>query len=203
VLDAALAIVRSDGVDGLTMRGLAAKLGVAVTAIYWHVGDRQAVLDGLVDRIIAGFGKIRVRGRTPTARLMSIGRSLRANLLDQPDLVGLVHEQGRIPVLFLPAQRLVARELVAAGLRGSRAALAVHAFLRHIVGSVVLERTEDRSPRQRETVADLWAREPFPPDAALSRQLARPVDREALFEFSLAALVEALTRPTTVSAPSP
>ena len=52
----------ADGSDRLTIRGLAAKLGVAVTAIYWHVGDKQALFDGLADRIIAQLGEVTVRG---------------------------------------------------------------------------------------------------------------------------------------------
>src|ERR1700753_897825 len=83
VLQAALAIVRADGADRLTIRGLAAKLGVAVTAIYWHVGDKQALLDGLVDRIIPDIGEVAAGGRGPEARLVSAGRSLRRSLLEQ------------------------------------------------------------------------------------------------------------------------
>lgn len=192
VLDVAFDMLGRDGLDGLTMRALAAKLGVAVTAIYWHVGDKQALLDELVDRIIAEVGEVRIVGATPSERLLSIGRSLRQNLLDQPHLVALVHRQGRTPVLFLPAQRIVAEELTKAGLHGADAALAVHAFLRLVIGSVILERTEERSPEQRETVEELWARERSGLDRDLATYLARPVDRDELFEFSLAGLVHSL-----------
>ena len=63
MLDAALQILESEGVDGLTIRGLAAKLGVAATAIYWHVGDKQALLDGVAERVIDQLGEVSVRGR--------------------------------------------------------------------------------------------------------------------------------------------
>jgi TetR/AcrR family tetracycline transcriptional repressor len=195
VLDVAYEILDAQGIDGLTMRGLAAKLGVAATAVYWHVGDKQAVLDALVDRIIADVGEVEVHGEDPAERLMAIGRSLRQNLLEQPHLVALVHRQGRTPVMFLPAQRVVAEQLEAAGLRGDEAALAVHAFLRHVIATVILERTEERGPEQRETVEDLWAREELAMDPDLAARLAQPVDRDELFEFSLRALVDALTSP--------
>jgi hypothetical protein len=96
-------------------------------------------------------------------------------------------------VMFLPAQRVVAEELVAAGLRGPEVALAVHAFLRHVIGSVILERTEERSPEQRESGEELWARERGALDPEVAAQLARPVERERLFDFSLQALVRSLT----------
>jgi AcrR family transcriptional regulator len=193
VLDAAYEILDAEGIDGLTVRGLAAKLGVAATAIYWHVGDKQALLDALVDRIIADVGEVEVHGADPAQRLVAIGSSLRAKLLEQPHLIALVHRQGRTPVMFLPAQRVVAEQLEAAGHRGAEAALAVHAFLRHVIGSVILERTEERSPEQRETVEDLWAREELAIDPELAARLAEPVDRDELFDFSLRTLVEALT----------
>lgn len=50
VLDAAFAIVDADGADALTMRRLAASLGVAAMAIYNHFADRDAILDALAER---------------------------------------------------------------------------------------------------------------------------------------------------------
>jgi AcrR family transcriptional regulator len=44
----ALAIVDSDGLSALTMRRLAADLGVEAASIYYHVPNKQALLDGAV-----------------------------------------------------------------------------------------------------------------------------------------------------------
>ncbi|HEX4776687.1 MAG TPA: TetR family transcriptional regulator, partial [Acidimicrobiia bacterium] len=41
IVDEALGIVERDGVDQLSMRKLAAQLGVQPTSIYWHVGGRE------------------------------------------------------------------------------------------------------------------------------------------------------------------
>src|SRR5450755_776961 len=95
VLDAGMQILQTEGIDGLTIRGLAGKLGVAATAIYWHVGDKQALLDGLAERVVAQLGEVSVRGRTPASRIISIVSSLREKLLERSDLVALVHRQGR------------------------------------------------------------------------------------------------------------
>jgi AcrR family transcriptional regulator len=192
ILDAALHIVETEGVERLTIRALAAKLGVAVTAIYWHVGDKQALLDGLVERIIAQIGEAEVRGRGPEQRIVSIGRSLRRHLLDRPDLVWVVHRQGRTAALFQPARRVLVRELTAAGLHGADAALAVQAILNHVVGSVLVDRQVERQPAQRQTPEELWTAEDVPDAPALLEHLVHPIEPDELFDFSLGVLVRAL-----------
>lgn len=187
-----MSIVESDGVDRLTVRALAAKLGVAVTAVYWHVGDKQALLDGLVDRIIGQIGEVSVRGRGAEARLVSVGRSLRRSLLGQPGLVGLVHRQGRTAALFQPARRVLVRELLDAGLVGADAALAVHAILNLVVGSVLIDRQVERQPLQHDEPQELWTADDVPGTPELLRQLTRPVDEEELFDYSLRVLVRAV-----------
>lgn len=65
VLETAAALVRQHGPDALTMRRLAAELGTAVTSIYWHVGNRESLLDALVERTVDDLDTIRPRGATP------------------------------------------------------------------------------------------------------------------------------------------
>ena len=194
VLDTAFEILESDGIERLTVRALAAKLGVAVTAIYWHVGDKQAVLDGLVERIIAQLGPVQVRGRAPEERIMSIGRSLRQTLLRQPDLVAVVHRQGRTAALFQPARQVLVRELAGAGLHGADAALAVQAVLNLIIGSVLVDRQLERQPAQQQTPEELWTADDVPDAPELLEHLTHPVDEEKVFDFSLGVLVRTLVR---------
>jgi AcrR family transcriptional regulator len=44
LLDEALAIIRAEGVDGLTLREIGARLGVSRTALYRHFADKRALL---------------------------------------------------------------------------------------------------------------------------------------------------------------
>ena len=57
VLVAAGSLVRRHGPAALTMRRLAAELGTAVTSIYWHVGNRESLLDALVRADRRGAGR--------------------------------------------------------------------------------------------------------------------------------------------------
>ena len=53
-VEAALAIVAAQGLDGLTMRSLADRLQVKAASLYWHVRDRRDLLELLADSILAG-----------------------------------------------------------------------------------------------------------------------------------------------------
>jgi AcrR family transcriptional regulator len=51
ILDASLALLDEDGELGLTMRTLAARLGVTPMSLYHHVSDRAGLLRALSDRV--------------------------------------------------------------------------------------------------------------------------------------------------------
>lgn len=193
VLAAAGRLVRDQGPQALTMRRLAAELGTAVTSIYWHVGNRESLLDALVTRAIREMGEIRPSGRTPAARIVSVARALRRGLLDRPQLVAMVHERGPVERLFRPAQQALVREVRAAGLRGVRAAHAVRALQFHVTGHVLAERAGGPGPVPHPAECDPWdARSAADGDPALARALTRPTDPERLFLTSVRALVDGL-----------
>jgi AcrR family transcriptional regulator len=194
VLDAGMQILETDGIEGLTIRGLAAKLGVAATSIYWHVGDKQALLDGLAERVISQLSEVSVRGRDPADRIVSIASSLRRTLLERAELVALVHRQGRTAALFQPARRVLVTELTGAGLDGASAAVGVQSVLNLVIGSVLLDRQLERQPAQRQTPEELWSPEDVPDGPELLAHLSRPIDEEELFDYTLGALVETITR---------
>ncbi|MFF9055073.1 TetR/AcrR family transcriptional regulator [Streptomyces erythrochromogenes] len=192
VLDAAASLVKQRGPAALTMRGLAAALGTAVTSIYWHVGNRESLLDALVERTVQEMGSISPVGRTPAQRIESVARILRRELRERPHLIAMVHERGLTERMFLPAQQALVHEVHAAGLRGARAADAVRAVQFQIVGFLLVERNRERSPAQSPAESELWYPAAAPHDPALARALARPADPERLFLLSVRALVTAL-----------
>ncbi|WP_395244157.1 TetR/AcrR family transcriptional regulator C-terminal domain-containing protein [Agromyces sp. MMS24-K17] len=53
VLQAALRLADDDGIDALTMRALAERLGVEAMSIYYHLPNKDAILDGLVEAVFA------------------------------------------------------------------------------------------------------------------------------------------------------
>jgi len=57
IVQAALDLLDKAGMDGLTMRALAARLGVQAPALYWHVRSKQALLDEMATRIWRHIGE--------------------------------------------------------------------------------------------------------------------------------------------------
>lgn len=200
VLDAAASLVMQHGPAALTMRGLAAELGTAVTSIYWHVGNRESLLDALVERTVEEMGAIRPTGRTPADRILAVARILRRELRRRPHLIAMVHERGLTERMFLPAQQALVHEVHAAGLRGAQAAEAVRAVQFQVVGYLLVERNRERSPAQSPAESELWDPAAAPHDPALARALARPADPDRLFLLSVRALVHALLAPGAADA---
>ena len=53
VLQAAVALADTAGLDGFSMRGLAEELGVVPMALYKHVANKDELLDGMVDIVFS------------------------------------------------------------------------------------------------------------------------------------------------------
>ena len=89
IVAAAFRQLEADGLDGLTMRRLAAALGVQAPALYWHVGDKAELL-GLMARDIYAAAYAGVTGAASWREwLRSFGEALRRSLAAHRDGVRL------------------------------------------------------------------------------------------------------------------
>jgi TetR/AcrR family tetracycline transcriptional repressor len=195
VIETARRMVETGGVEALSMRKLAAELGVAPTGIYWHVGGREQLLTEIVDEVVAEMGDLNATGTTPKARMASLARAIRRQVLDHPYLVELARELGRGPATAFPGQVALAREATAAGLTGEDGARAVRALLWLVGGFILLERLPQQpdQPVQSTTTQELWKGVRRPDiDAGLARAMTRTPDPDELFERALAALLDSV-----------
>jgi AcrR family transcriptional regulator len=83
VLEAAVAAADRDGVASLTMRRLAAELGVVPMALYKHVANKEELLDGMLDVVVTEIDPPRTDADWKTAVRERI-LSARAALLRHP-----------------------------------------------------------------------------------------------------------------------
>jgi len=58
IVQAALDLLDEAGMDGLTVRALASRLGVQAPALYWHVRSKRALLDEMATQIWRQIGEV-------------------------------------------------------------------------------------------------------------------------------------------------
>ncbi|HEX8806526.1 MAG TPA: TetR family transcriptional regulator, partial [Candidatus Aquilonibacter sp.] len=51
IVQAALELLNELGIDGLTVRALASRLGVRAPTLYWHVKNKQELLDEMATEV--------------------------------------------------------------------------------------------------------------------------------------------------------
>ncbi|NUS00010.1 MAG: TetR family transcriptional regulator [Kribbellaceae bacterium] len=100
IADAALTVIRADGVDGLTMRAVAERLHVRAPSLYHHVRNKSELLDlvarNAFDQFTAdttAYGELRtVDEWIELTRTGSL--ELRAFYADHPGLAGLIQAKA-------------------------------------------------------------------------------------------------------------
>jgi AcrR family transcriptional regulator len=128
LLDAALAILRSHGLDALTLRATARAAGVSQTAPYRHFEDRTALLAGVAED---GYLRLRVRlqqavsaprppGSTQRQVLQNLALEYLRFALEHPAEYRLMFgsELGMTPADSLPPGLAEAQDAVYSFLRG-------------------------------------------------------------------------------------
>ncbi len=149
VISAALAIVRADGLDALSMRRVATALGVAPNALYSHVADKAELVDALLDAVLADVAIPR-RGdwRTRIERLLLDSRRV---LLGNPDLVPLFLARPNNGPNALRLGEALLEQCHRGGMVGEEATRALQVLLVYTIGATAFEvpRVRDPAPETR------------------------------------------------------
>jgi AcrR family transcriptional regulator len=147
VLEAALAIIDRDGVDGLSMRRLGQALGRDPMLLYRHVSNKAAVLDGVVEIVLE---QLSVDTADPdwAGQLRTVARDFRALALAHPRVVPLLVTRPlatplglRPPGTLRPVERLL-ELLTRAGFGGVDALHVYRALFGFLYGHVLNELQE-------------------------------------------------------------
>jgi TetR/AcrR family tetracycline transcriptional repressor len=54
IVDEGVRLLGEEGLDGVSLRNLAGRLGVRAPSLYWHVPDKNALLAAMMERIFTG-----------------------------------------------------------------------------------------------------------------------------------------------------
>ncbi len=199
VLAEAHGLIEDDGVDALTMRRLADRLGVNPMTLYLRFENRDELVGALVasrlQQVLAPVDAGGSPAGTPVEeQLVDWARSVREALVGLGPLMSQVRDGRHLGAAVLDLTERGLAAVTAAGLDGSVAVAAFRSLFWHAVGFAVLQ-------------PSLWAHAPalfdgVELDAGSHPQLARlagelgPFDADDLFERTTRALVTGLLAPT-------
>jgi TetR/AcrR family tetracycline transcriptional repressor len=212
LVDAAIELIESDGLDTLSMRRLADRFGIQAASVYWYVASKEHMLDLVVDRLhgmavqsvlVEQVEQRRTEDETPQQVLRRFAVGYRSFLLAHPDSARVI--AGRLVVgenLSLLIEEVLAL-FRQTGLSPREAVHAAYVLLVYVQGFALHETAplsvvtagpnDDRSTtlnQMQQVLASLPA-DRFPNTSAAAADLARP-DMPARFTFGLDLLLAGL-----------
>jgi TetR/AcrR family tetracycline transcriptional repressor len=137
VVAEALAVIAQDGVQALTMRALAARLGVVPGALYHHVGNKQQLQDLVLDGVLAEVDFHTDPSLAWTQQLKVLAHRLRQVLEAHPGVAGILKTRDPLGPHSLALAEALLAPLQAAGFADRQAGLAFSLLVDYTVGFAV------------------------------------------------------------------
>jgi TetR/AcrR family tetracycline transcriptional repressor len=91
VVERALGLGDTEGLDAITIRRLATELGVTPMALYWHFKNKDELLLGLIDHVMAGIRADRTAADPWPVQLRAMVQALVHAMREHPCLPDLLH----------------------------------------------------------------------------------------------------------------
>ncbi|MFC4554308.1 TetR/AcrR family transcriptional regulator C-terminal domain-containing protein [Georgenia faecalis] len=148
VIDTAIGIVESEGVNALSMRRLGSALGVEAMALYRYVDGREDLLEAIVDTVTAGVERSADMDLGPRggwqAYLQGVAHAVRDIALRYPQTFPLVATRHpaapwlRPPLRNLEVVEDFLRTLLEMGFTEEHAVITYRAFTSFLLGQLLL-----------------------------------------------------------------
>lgn len=187
IVDAALTILNEVGIDGLSTRLIAQRLGVQQPALYWHFKGKQALLAAMNAEMLRRnhTRNIPLAGETWQEFLRANASSFRSALLAWRD-GARVHAGTEVDLSHLGAIEAQLKCLYTAGFDSEKALALQIAISRYVVGCVLEEQADAAESRDRSA---LDAAAENHPNLAKALSVYRAKGHKALFEAGLELLI--------------
>ena len=168
VVAEALAVIAQDGVQAMSMRALAARLGVVPGAVYHHVGNKQQLQDLVLDGVLAEVDFHTNPSLAWTEQLKILATRLRQVLEAHPGVAGILKTRDPLGPNSLALAEAFLSPLQTAGFADREAGLAFFLLVDYTIGFTVSSpRTSVNEQRVRNTAIRTQLHEFFrslPPD---------------------------------------
>jgi AcrR family transcriptional regulator len=148
ILDAATTLLDQGGLDAASVRGIAARVGVAPNAVYTYFPGKAAVFEALVERLLGevDHDAFADRSRPWRDRVEALALELRERLSAHPGAVPLLVGGPLNGPHALAINERLLQLLADAGLNPGDAARAAYLLFAYVVGSIALEVSDARQP---------------------------------------------------------
>jgi AcrR family transcriptional regulator len=202
IVRAAVELLDAEGLDGLSMRKLGAKLDAGATSLYWYVANKRELLELVYDEI---WGEMTVPPPEETKwwrqTAGAFAHSMRRVMLRHPWSAGLI---GRMPALgpnALEVTSRLTRAFKGAGFRGLEIDYAASTLTAFVFGTTIPEVAYNeamaRDPLDEDSMREAVERAAAAhPDLLERIRESKPADlresREMMFTFGLAAVLDGL-----------
>ncbi|MEO3782414.1 TetR/AcrR family transcriptional regulator C-terminal domain-containing protein [Actinocorallia sp. B10E7] len=189
IAEAALAVLDADGPGALSMRAVAARLGMGTMSLYRYVEDRSQLEELIVERVLEPVDTTVPDGDWKQ-QLLALSERVRRAVAAHPNAVPLTAAHRQSSPSLLRWSESVLGVLTAAGLTGRARVVAMRAVLAHLLGALELEHRAPLAGEGTRRMAALPA-EDFPLLAATARDAAAvpsPEEFRLGFELLLAGL---------------
>jgi len=199
IVDEALSLLNEVGIDKLSTRKLAERLGVQQPALYWHFRNKSELLDAINSEMLVRYHVDRLPqpGQDWIAFTLANARSIRRTLLSVRDGARLTAGTRPSVAEFADTEKVLAL-YVSAGFTAEEAFGIAVCVTRYVVGYVLEEQGEQERHRIEQTVpsdGDFFselAGFPLMSEALQSYATLGTVNTEATFESGLSYLVDGM-----------
>jgi AcrR family transcriptional regulator len=141
VVAEALTVISADGAAALSMRGLAARLGVVPGAVYRHVRSKEQLLDLVVDGVLAEVDTRADPALAWAGQVKTLAHRLRAVLEDHPGIAALLKTRDPLGPHSLALAEAFLAPLQQTGLPARQTALAFSLIYDYTLGFALSDRT--------------------------------------------------------------
>ncbi|KAA9158586.1 TetR/AcrR family transcriptional regulator [Amycolatopsis acidicola] len=184
ILDAAVALADEHGLDAVSMRAVAQRVGVTPMALYPHIGGKSGLRDAMVGRLLAGLPP--AGEPTGGARyLRDFAHATRKLVLGHPWAATLLFDRSAVTAEAVGAVDRIYQALLALGVPPAEIARLERLVSTFVIGFAVSEtggRFQAHNPRGRRDEASGQA---LPGHEAIAGTLETEVDWDAEFEADL------------------
>lgn len=145
IVATAIELLDADGVDGLSMRKLADRLGAGAMSLYWHVDNKDKVFDLALDAVLAYDGLSPASGvQAWRGEIVHMLEDWRAVMLRHPWSASLLPRRALGPNILCRLE-LLGRSLCRAGVPDAGLNVAIWSLWNYVIGATITRANFDRS----------------------------------------------------------